>query len=332
MRCLITGGLGFVGSWVTRHLSRAGHKVVVLSRGAARPDLGAPYALLSLDLTAPRAELAAALAPLAAQGLDGVVHLASANDATGSDYGRAALAANALGTRNLLEALADAADAAKTPPPAVIYGSTFHVYGRAEGEVSEETPPAPRNEYALTHLMGEEYCRFFARTAGLGALSLRLTNGYGAPLTRPFGKWHLLLPDLCRMALREKRIRLRSNPGIRRDFVWLGDAAAVCERLLALAARRGGVFPDGAGQILNLASGMAPSIGEIAALVARVHEQRYGRPVPVIHETPETALPPLTVRTDKLRALLDGHVFSDRAEREADGIFAALEREQRFPL
>ncbi len=326
MRWLITGGLGFVGSWVTRHLASAGHEVIVLSRGAAKPDLGAPYQLLSLDLTAPRGAIAAALTPLAASGLDGVLHLASANDAGDADYGRAALAANALGTRNLIEGLLDAANSAKTAPPPLIYASTFHVYGRSEGVVDEETPPAPKSEYALTHLLAEEYCRFFARTAGLRSLALRLTNAYGAPLTRPFGKWYLLLPDLCRMAVQKKELRLRSNPAIRRDFVWLGDVAAVCEGLLALLAQKNGALPA-TGGALNLASGFCPSIGEVADTVARVYARRHGKSVPVIRETPEAPTPELTVRADKLQTVLGGYSFSNRLAEEADAIFSALENE-----
>ncbi len=327
MRYLITGGLGFVGSWVTRHLARAGHEITVLSRGSGKPDLGAPYDLLSLDLTAPRRELATALADAAGSGLDGVLHLAGANDADDPDYGRTALAANALGARNLLEALLDAADAAKSPPPPLIYAGTFHVYGRAEGEVDEKTPPAPKSEYALTHLLAEEYCRYFARVSGLPSLCLRLTNGYGAPLTRPFGKWNLLLPDLCRAAFHEKKLRLRSNPAIRRDFVWLGDVAAICERLLALLPRLEESAPERAGGPLNLASKLTSSIGEVADIVGAAYARRYGAALSVVRETPETPLPGLSVHTDRLQSLLGGYRFSDRLAEEADAIFAALERE-----
>ncbi len=317
MRYLVTGGLGFVGSWVARHLARAGHEVFVLSRGERAPDLGAPYSLVRADITAAPAALRAVLPP----DLDGCVHAASFNEADTPDYGRLALNANTLGTRNLLQALADEADAAKRPPCPVVYLSTFHVYGRSGGSIDEETPPEPRNEYALTHLMGEEYCRFFQRTRGLPALTVRLSNGYGAPLIAPFGKWYLLLPDLCRMALREGRIRLRSPGGVRRDFLWMGDAAEIMAFLL-------GVLPDKpelAGQTLNIASGQSPSIAELAELAAAVYARRYGKTAAVDLAGGSGGGEGPRISTDKLRDLIPGFTAHNRLTEEMDAIFAFLE-------
>ena len=318
MRYLVTGGLGFVGSWVTRHLALAGHEVFVLSRGSQTPDLGVPYTLVQADITADKEPLRLLLPP----GLDGCVHAASFNEGNAPDYGRRALAANGLGTRNILEALADAAEAAGKAPCPFVYLSTFHVYGQDTGEVTEETPPAPRNEYALTHLIGEEYCRFFHRTRGVPAMTVRLSNGYGAPLTVPFGKWYLLLPDLCRMAYRDQRIHLRSPGGVRRDFLWLGDVATVLEFLLGALPSK----PELAGQTVNVASGHAPTIAEVAALVAAVYGKRYGKNVSVTLADPNGgAGGRLGMNTAKLAGLVPGFTAHDRMAEEIDRVFAFLE-------
>lgn len=318
MRYLVTGGLGFVGSWVTRHLALAGHDVFVLSRGAHAPDLGVPYTLVQADITSGKESLCNALPP----DLDGCVHAASFNEGNAPDYGRLALAANGLGTRNLLEALAYNADAAGKAPCPFVYLSTFHVYGRDKGEVTEETPPAPRNEYALTHLVGEEYCRFFHRTRKIPAVTVRLSNGYGAPLIAPFGKWYLLLPDLCRMAYREGAMHLRSPGGLRRDFVWLGDVAGVLEFLLgALPAR-----PELGGQTVNVASGHSPTIAEIASLVAAVYARRYGKTAAVsFADRNDGVYDSLAVNTAKLAGLMPGFAAHDRMAEEIEAIFAFLE-------
>jgi len=314
MRCLVTGGLGFVGSWATRHLAHAGHEVFVLSRGGKKPDLGAPYVLVTADLTAGREALATALP----DGVQGCIHAASFNEGDAPDYGRRALAANALGTRNLLEALAEKAERRAEPLPVVVYCSTFHVYGREQGFIDENTEPAPKNEYALTHLLAEEYCRYYARTRNVPVSIMRLTNGYGAPLTPDFSKWHLLLPDLCRMAHETGRVALRSPPDTKRDFVWLGDVAACLERLLQR--------PDMAGQVVNVASGRAGTIGDAAKLVAAVYQKRYGRGIDVSFARPAGgAGAELHTDTRRLQAVLGDFSFHDRLADEIEATFAYLD-------
>ena len=327
MRYLVTGGLGYIGSWVTRTLARSGHEVIVLSRGqaqAGQPDLGVPYTLCAADISGPSQAMAASLEPLLRKGLDGCVHLASYNENHEPGYGPKALQVNTLGTRNLLEALVYAARAAQCPPPPLVYASTFHVYGREQGAVDETTPPAPRNEYALTHLAAEEYCRYFNRMHGVPLRIVRLTNGYGAPLVFPFSKWYLLLPDLCRMAFRDQRIALRSSPNVLRDFLWMGDVACVIERLLGLFAQP--AEPDA--QTLNLASGAAVSIESVARLAASVYSARYGKALPLSFGPSSSATGQLTVDARKLYALLGENPFTDHMEESFHAIFDALEREE----
>lgn len=325
MRYLVTGGLGYVGSWVTRHLAAQGHEVFVLSRGAAAPDMGAPYTLVQGDVLALAPEALAALLP---EGLHGCVHAASFNEVFAPGYARNALMVNALGTRNLLEALVLRArsDGAAVPHtslsrtgeggapthpasgfPLVVYCSTFHVYGQSTGRIDEDTPLLPQNDYALTHLFGEEYCRLFTRVHGLPHITIRLTNGYGAPVTAPFGKWYLLLNDLCRAAWRDKRLVLRSNPSIRRDFVWLGDVAAAAAGLLAR--------PDLCGNVYNIASGAAVTIEGVARLVCQVAGDVLGADVNLVREHPPQHQPSLDVSAAKIHRDL-GLVFHERMAEE----------------
>lgn len=332
LRCLVTGGFGYVGSWIVRRLAESGHTVFVLSRGADTPDLGVPYTLVRADLAAQTPEELAAILP---GNLDACVHMASFNEASAPGYARQALLVNAFGTRTLLEALAVAAKTAKggaggTPPlPLFVYFSTFHVYGRSSGAITEATPPAPAGDYALTHLFAEEYCRMFAHPSrgdlAQPCVILRLTNGFGAPSITPFGKWYLLLNDLCRQAFYEGRVLLRSNPALERDFVWLGDVAAVVERLLS---RR-----DLAGRLFNLSSGRAVSIGEVAALAAKTASRFLGKEVPLHLEylqaagaaaqNPDTP-PALRVDNTALATAL-GCAFSSPMEDEMLAIFRFLQ-------
>ena len=329
-RYLVTGGLGYVGAWITSELAAAGHEVFALSRGTDKPELkpnpvpdGAkktdggrtaalPYALVRADLAEQSPAEIAALLP---ERLDGVAHAASFNEAFAPDYGRKALAANALGTRNLLEALAIQGKERGLPLPLFLYFSTFHVYGESCGHITEDTPPRPRNDYGLTHLFGEEYCRMFARANGLSHIVVRPSNGYGAPKTAASTKWYLLLNDLCKSAFTEGRIVLRSDPAVPRDFVWLGDVAAAVKALLER--------PDLAGRVFNISSGSALALGEVARRTAAGAARFFNRDIPLILERkpdPATSGRALHVDNSAVSAALN-MIFHDRMDEE---IFALL--------
>ena len=315
MRYLVTGGYGYVGSWVVKHLAEAGHEVFVLTRGPGK-DLGAAHTAVRADVLECSAEdLAGVLPP----DLHGCVHAASSNEAFLPGYAKDAVMVNAFGTRNLLEALDIRARRDNTPLAPLLYCSTFHVYGKSEGYVDESVAPAPKNDYALTHFFAEEYCRFFGRTRGLPHIILRLTNTYGAPRLSPFGKWYLLCNDICRMAFTEGKIVLNSDPSLQRDFVWLGDVVRVMEKLLER--------PDLAGRIFNISGGAAVSIGDVAALAAQAARRYTGKEVPVIfRREADTARPvPLRVDNSAVRTAL-GVEFADCMEQEMLSIFDFLAR------
>ncbi|MDR2161828.1 MAG: NAD(P)-dependent oxidoreductase [Desulfovibrio sp.] len=317
-RLLVAGGLGYLGAWLTRRLVRAGQEVIVLSRGRSPlPDLGLPYALIAADLTRERPEELADRLP---SRLAGCVHAAGLDDSASSpqrDYPRRSLLLNALGTRNLLEALCLRAERDRAAPPLTLYCSTFHVYGASSGRVHEDLPPAPLGDYGLTHLFAEEYCRLFGRKRGLPWIILRPSNGYGFPLILPSDKWGLLINDLCRMAAAEGSITLRADPNLRRDFVWLGDVAATVETLLSR--------PDLAGRVFNLSSGRSLRLGEVAALAAETAAAVFGRKIPLRLNSPP-ALPadmPLLVDNSALREAT-GLVFASRLGEEMAAILSML--------
>ena len=310
LRYLVTGGLGYAGAWISRHLAECGHEVYILSRGEQKKDIGIPYSLVSADLASLAPEELARLLP---EDLDGIVHAASFNESFAPDYARKALLITSLGTRNLLQALALHDRDSGRAAPLVIYLSTFHVYGRSEGDMDESCPTLPRNDYALTHLFGEEYCRLFARTGGQPQIVLRVTNGYGAPRTPGSDKWYLLLNDLCRAAVRAREVRLHGPASTLRDFVWLGDLAVAVEKLL----RR----PDLAGNIFNIASSASRSTGEIAALVAEAASHMLGEHIPVICPPEEASRPQshLSVNNKAVRDAI-GIAFQDRMQEEISSL------------
>jgi UDP-glucose 4-epimerase len=314
-RCLVTGGLGYTGSWISRHLASRGHQVFILSRNCAEAEAGFPFTPISADVERMDCEETARLLP---EGLDIVVHAAGLNDSDRPDYPRRALLVNALGTRNLLAAvLRRTTETAGGQAPLVVYCSTIHVYGRTGGRITEESPVMPVNDYAATHLFAEEYCRMFTRAHGLPCVILRLSNGYGAPKSPGGVDRRLLLNDLCAGALRDGVLRLRSDPSTQRDFVWLGDYCRVIEALM----RR----KDLAGRTFNVSSGKSLSIGEVAALTAKTASIVTGREIAVLCNAPEgTRQRSSEIDNTALRSAL-GIIFRDCMEKEIRDILRFLQ-------
>ncbi|MDL2279346.1 SDR family oxidoreductase [Desulfovibrio sp. OttesenSCG-928-G11] len=325
-RILVTGGLGYAGGRVAAHLARQGHELYILSRGASSAAAGVSASaghkagpgggLAGLFIKADLGLIdAGELAGLLPAGLEAVVHAASLNEAFLPDYPRRSLLVNSLGTRTLLEALAQKSARDKTAAPLVIYFSTFHVYGRDRGRISEDCQPAPKGDYALTHFFAEEYCRAAMRCGGPPCVILRLSNGYGLAASLKAQKWHLLINDLCRNAVTSGELLLRSDPLARRDFVWLGDAARVVEALLD---RR-----DLAGRLFNVASGQSLSLRETAARIAGAASLALERQIAVRELAPPGEDIALEVDNSALRAALD-YSFEDRLEEECLAIMRML--------
>ncbi|MFD6664866.1 NAD-dependent epimerase/dehydratase family protein [Micromonospora chalcea] len=184
-RYLVTGGLGFVGSHLVRHLLALGVQVTVLDsdRTSTRADrlrAGVPAGsvarlrIVAGDVRRPE-DLHDALAdgPFRA-----VFHLAAysvieraAQDPTG------AIATNAIGTVNLLDALRRAPSAL---PDAVVIASTDKVYGEMEGSrYTEQSALRGIGIYDAAKLAGDVMGQAFHQSFGVPTVVLRLCNVFG---------------------------------------------------------------------------------------------------------------------------------------------------------
>ena len=310
MKVLVTGGLGNLGSWVTRALVENGHHVTTFSR-QDRPIL-ADFRFERLFGDLRKIEDLTMLG--AGRPWDAVVHLASASDVVSSDTAKESLLINALGTRNLLDVLYSNDEVPRTH---FIYFSTFHVYGRTSGRITEDaTSLDPKSDYASTHLFAEYYVKQFHYSRQVPFTIFRLTNGYGAPLDRTSTKWHLVLNDLCRMALQNQQITLRGDGSAQRDFIWFGDVCEVLEKTLSAGP---------ANRIFNLGSGDSISTGELAGIVRDTYLKSYGKDVEVIKTTAVSGGEDqnLAVSINELQDWIDFNP-EDRIRDEVRKVFALL--------
>jgi UDP-glucose 4-epimerase len=242
-RVLVTGGAGFIGSFVVDQLRAAGHEAVIFDvRPSPHHAPGEVPTVIGdvLDLESVRE---------AARDCDAIAHLAAAADVgeVAADP-EAAERLNSRGTFNVLEA------ARAEGVPRVLYASTIWVYSEAEGHADEESallPPA--HLYTATKLAGELYCNSYSELFGLDTTILRFGIPYG-PRARPAA----VVPAFVGKALRGEPITIAGTGEQTRRFVYVEDLAEGVVRALA---------PIAANRTYNLVSDTDVSIREIADTV-----------------------------------------------------------------
>ena len=224
MRILITGGFGFIGGRVGQHLQEAGHQVVLGSRKASgSPDWLPQAKVVQIDW-----DDSCALEQIC-KGVDVVIQAAGMNAQDCAADPVAALEFNGLSTARLLEA------AIHEGVKRFIYLSTAHVYANPLiGSITEGNCPRNMHPYATSHLAGENAILGARQRGQIEGMVLRLSNAFGAPAYKEVNCWMLLVNDLCRQAILERKLVLRSSGLQQRDFIAMQNVARALSHLLEL--------------------------------------------------------------------------------------------------
>lgn len=155
---------------------------------------------------------------LACEGIRYVIHLAALNEIESATDPEKALFVNSLGTLRLLRA------SERAGVERFIYFSTAHVYGSPlVGRITEETLTRPIHPYAITHKGAEDFVLSSNDQRRLTGIVLRLSNGLGAPVDTQVNRWTLVGNDLCRQAVTDGQLVLKTSGIQKRDFITLSD-------------------------------------------------------------------------------------------------------------
>lgn len=308
---LITGAKGYLGGRLVTSLARdASLTVTGTTRGSATMPLGWPAqsSLRQLDpLQQTDQELSAAL-----RGIDTIVHLAAPNEIVSASDPLGALRDTAAATLKLLLAARSAGCRR------FIYLSTIHVYGSPlQGRISESGLPRPVHPYAIAHRAAEDFVLAAYAKSEIEGVVLRLSNGIGAPAWPTIDRWTLIGNELCRQAVTEGRVVLRSSGLQWRDFILLRDFVTAARHMIAIAPSTLG---DG---LFNLGGRLPLRMIDIAELVATRAGTMLGRTIPVERAAPapDESWPSIDYAIDRIAAT--GFVPSPR-EALADEIDATL--------
>ena len=295
MRILVTGGAGFIGSFVVDRLLAAGHTVRVLDNldPQVHPE-GAP-AYLAADAELVRGDVRdRGLLERAVADADAVVHAAAAVGVGQSLYRvEHYVDVNVRGTATLLDCLQHRAShlrkflvfTSMTGYGEGVYrrpsdGRLLRVETRTEADIArhgwepvcpetgEPLEPAPtpedaallaRNVYALTKRWQEELALSLAGVYGFPVVCLRLFNVYGPrqSLSNPYTG--VLAIFLARLLAGEQPV-VYEDGGQSRDFISVHDVADTALRVLETDAADG--------QVMNLGSGEPRRIADIGRALA----------------------------------------------------------------
>jgi len=253
MRCLVTGGAGFIGSNLVELLVDKGHEVLVWDNFSTGRAQNLSHLESSDRLQIEEIDIASDHPLEVPPDVDWVFHLAALADIVPSIQNPGAyFQANVVGTFNLLQALND------RPIKKFVYAASSSCYGIPDTFPTPETAPnRPQYPYALTKLLGEHLVFHWGQVYGLPAVSLRLFNVYG-PRSRTSGTYGAVFGVFLAQKLANQPFTVVGDGTQTRDFTYVTDVAEAF-----LAAAESPVTQD----VINIGSGNPRSVNEVVELL-----------------------------------------------------------------
>jgi len=251
-RYLVTGGAGFIGSNLVRHLVNQGEKVRVidnLSTGKLEniQDLLPNIEFIHGDIRYLNTVMEAM------KGVDFVLHQAALPSVPRSvETPIESNDVNANGTLNILYA------AKEQKAKRVVYAASSSAYGESPTLPKVETMPAsPLSPYAVNKLSGEYYCKAFYNVYGLETVALRYFNIFG-PRQDPNSYYSAVIPKFIKAMLQDKQPLIFGDGSQSRDFTFIENV--ISANLLACKAPK-----KACGRVMNIACGERITLNELAA-------------------------------------------------------------------
>lgn len=256
MKCVVTGGAGFIGSHLAEALVKNGEEAVIVDNlCSGNRDNLAGFREKVKFLKGDVRDLG--FLKKAFRGVDVVLHHAALISVVESvDKPGLYHEVNVEGTKNVLEA------ARHNNVGRVVFSSSCAVYGETDDlPMREGQDVRPASPYAEDKLEAEKLCKEYYEKHGLKTMVLRYFNVFG-PRQSPDSSYAGVIPLFVKKVLNNETPVIYGDGEQTRDFVYVRDV--VRANLLALGAVRG------FGEPVNIASGNEISVNQVLEAVNKV--------------------------------------------------------------
>ena len=255
MKCLVTGGAGFIGSNLVDELINNHHEVIVLDNLSTgnKQNINRLAKFYNVDITQMRRDSDFSVF----EGVDVVFHLAClARVQPSIEEPVSYHDANVNGTVNILEGCR------RHNVKRFIFSSSSSVYGDVREEdlpTSENSELNPMSPYALHKLVGEQYCKLYSELYGIETVCLRYFNVYGERQNTE-GAYCLVMGVFAGQLLRGEPMTINGDGEQTRDFTYVGDVVNANVKCME--------YPlEFSGDIFNVGAGKGYSVNKVADLL-----------------------------------------------------------------
>jgi len=259
-RCMVTGGLGFIGSNLAHRLVELGAEVLLVDSmipgcGGNMFNIAGIEDRVTVNISDVRDQQSM---EYLVQGQDyifnlagQVAHLASMKDPFMD------LEINCRAQLSLLEACRK-----YNPRVKIVYTSTRQIYGRPDYlPVDEKHLLRPTDINGVNKMAGEWYHILYNNVYGIRACALRLTNTYGPRLAIKLGGIQGFIGLFIRQAIDGETLQVWGGDQLR-DLTYVDDVVEAC--LMAAASDASN------GQVFNLGGPRPISLRELAELIVEI--------------------------------------------------------------
>lgn len=268
MKILVTGGAGYIGSFMVKRLIERGDEVTILDsleRGHKEAiESRADFRKLNLFDWDKLGEL------FKEKKFDSIIHFAGFISMEESVKNPGLyFYNNTSGSLNIIE------QAKRNGVKNIIFSSTAGVYGNpVEVPLSEDHPKNPVNPYGESKLMVEKILSWFQKTSGLNYATLRYFNACGASLDGDMGEDHdpetHIIPKAIEAGLENKEFTLFGTDYETPDGTCVRDYVHVLDLVEAHVLALEKLEKEGGGYIFNVGTGKGYSNKEIVDMVKKV--------------------------------------------------------------